>query len=446
MKKNKSSARSILDSKPLWMLLSLLISLSIWTYVVSTETATVTQVFRGIPVEITGDDLLLSSRNLIVTDVETNSVRVEIRGPRRIVDALNSEDLTAQVDVSKLTRAAYAAMKYKIIYPEGTETRYLTVTSYSPETVNFMVSNQNTISVPVRGGFEGQLASGYMAESPVFNPATVTITGPDAYLKDISYAWVSFGSGKTVESSYTEEVPFTLMNADGDPVPTEYLTGSEETVEASLPIMEVKEVPLAVSVLDGAGATAENTKITITPDRIKLTGDSAILAGLNQIVLTTIDLTDFRSTFSETYPIQYDNTLRNISGATEARVDVEIVGLETASYNVKNISVINGPENANVEIETESLEVVIRGAAEKLESLTAESIRAVADLTDYKDSSGPFMAPVKIYCDGVSDVGAIGKYTISVNIDRSEKKDVTTNDTGSYRDSYAAQSDGGGAG
>ena len=60
MKKNKSSARSILDSKPLWMLLSLLISLSIWTYVVSTETATVTQVFRGIPVEITGDDLLLS--------------------------------------------------------------------------------------------------------------------------------------------------------------------------------------------------------------------------------------------------------------------------------------------------------------------------------------------------------------------------------------------------
>ena len=444
--KNKKSARSIWDSKLLWMLLSLLISLSIWTYVVSTETATVTQVFRGIPVEITGDDVLLNSRNLIVTDVESNSVRVEIRGPRRIVDALNSEDLIAQVDVSKLTRAAYAAMKYKIVYPEGTETRYLTVTSYSPETVNFMVSNQNTISVPVRGGFEGELAPGYMAESPVFNPATVTISGPDAYLKDVSYAWVSFGKGKTVDSTYAEEVPFALMNADGEPVSTEYLLGTEETVEATLPIMEVKEVPLAVSVLEGAGATADNTKVTITPDRIKLTGDSAILAGLNQIVLTTIDLTDFRSTFSETYPIQYDNTLRNISGATEARVDVEIVGLETAPYNVKNISVINGPENANVEIETESLEVVIRGAAENLESLSAESIRAVADLTDYKDSSGPFMAPVKIYCDGVSDAGAIGKYTISVNIDRSERKDVSTNDTGSYRDSYAAQSDGGGAG
>ena len=106
--KNKKTGKSILDSKPLWMLLSLLISLSIWTYVVSTENATVTTVFRGVPVEIIGDDILESSRNLIVTDVETNSVRVEIRGPRRIVDALNSEDLVAQVDVSKLTRAAYA--------------------------------------------------------------------------------------------------------------------------------------------------------------------------------------------------------------------------------------------------------------------------------------------------------------------------------------------------
>ena len=444
--KNKKSGKSILDSKPLWMLISLLISLSIWTYVVSTENSTVTTVFRGVPVEIVGDDILESSRNLIVTDVETNSVRVEIRGPRRIVDALNSEDLTAQVDVSKLTRAAYAAMKYKINYPEGTETRYLTVTSYTPETVNFMVSNLNTITVPVRGGFEGKLAEGFTAESPVFDPATITVTGPDAYLKDVSYAWVTFGAGKTVDSTYTEEVPYTLMNENGEPVSTEYIPGTEGTVEATLPIMEVKDIPLAVSVLEGGGATAENTKITISPDRIRLAGDSAILAGLNQIVLTTIDLTDVRSTFSETYPIQYDNNLINISGAIEASVDIEIVGLETETYNVRNISVINGPENAGVEIESENLEVVIRGTAEKLEELSAENIRAVADLTDYRDASGSFMAPVKIYCDGVSDVGAIGKYTITVNIDRSPKREMSFNDTGSNRDTYAAQPNGGGAG
>ena len=137
---DRKQRKSLFDSKVFWMIISLLTSLAIWSYVVSTENSVVTQVFRGVKVEITGEETLRNSRNLLVTDIDTNTVRVEIRGPRRIVDALNSEDLVAQIDVSKLSRAAYASMKYKIVYPNGTETRNLSEVSYSPETVNFMVS------------------------------------------------------------------------------------------------------------------------------------------------------------------------------------------------------------------------------------------------------------------------------------------------------------------
>lgn len=169
--------------KILWMLVSLLASLAIWTYVVSTENSVVTQIFRGVPVELVGEDVLRSSKNLVVTDVDTNNVRVEIRGPRRIVDSLNSQDLIAQIDVSKLSRAAYASMKYKLVYPNGVDTRNLAEVSYSPETVNFMVSTLNTISIPVRGGFEGMLAEGYTAESPIFEPNTITVTGPASVMR-----------------------------------------------------------------------------------------------------------------------------------------------------------------------------------------------------------------------------------------------------------------------
>ena len=92
--------------KILWMLVSLLASLAIWIYVISTENSVVTQIFRGVPVVLVGEDNLRSTKNLVVTDVDTNNVRVEIRGPRRIVDSLNSSDLIAQIDVSKLSRAA----------------------------------------------------------------------------------------------------------------------------------------------------------------------------------------------------------------------------------------------------------------------------------------------------------------------------------------------------
>ncbi len=411
--------KTIFDSRIFWMAISLLASIAIWSYVVSTENSTVTQTFRGVQVELVGEQTLKNSRNLIITDVDTNNVRVEIRGPRRIVDSLDSGDLIAQVDVSKLSRAAYASMKYKIIYPDGVDTRNVTEVSYSPETVNFMVSTLNTVSIPVRGGYEGKLADGYTAESPVFEPNTITVSGPDAYLRDVSYAWVSFGTDQTSSSTFTEDVGFVLMNSDGETISTEYLTSSVDTVTATLPILEIKDIPLSVELIEGSGATASNTIVTINPDRITLAGDSSILDGMNRIILSTIDLTDFRTSFSETYTIPFDNSLRNISGVTEAKVDVEIAGLATANYTVRNISVINTPENIEAEIVTGSLDVVIRGTQEQLDQLTSESIRAVADLSDYKDSTGSFMPQAKIYVDGFVDVGAVGDYPITVNLNRS---------------------------
>ena len=137
---------------------------------------------------------------------------------------------------------------------------------------------------------------------------------------------------------------------------------------------------------------------------------------MNKIVLDTIDLTDFASTTSETYTIPIDNNMKNLTGATEAKVTVEIVGLETRTYKVKNISCTNVTEGYAADIISESIDVVLRGTPQQLDQLKAESIRAVADLTDYKESTGQFMPNVKIIVDGFTDVGAIGQNTISIEI------------------------------
>lgn len=408
--------RKLSNSRILWMIISILASLTIWIYVTSGETEAFKTTFRNVQIEIVGEDSLRASRGLILTDLNTSSVTVEVVGPRRMLAPLDSDDLVAVVDVSKLTRASYTTLKYDIVYPSTVDERYISEEKKSPEYVNFNISLLTDKTIPVRGGFEGRSADGYTAETPVFEPSTITVTGPEAYLKDISYAWVTFGQNVIVDSSYSIETNFTLMNEDGDAVSTEYLTLSQDTIRATLPILQVKNVPLEVDVIEGAGASKANTKISIEPNTVTLAGDSSILSGMNKIVLDTIDLTDFSSTLTETYPIAINNELRNVTGVTEAKVTLEVVGLETRSFRVSNLSYINSADGTNVEILTEGLDVQIRGTAEQLDLIKAESIRAVADLTDFKDSTGSYMPTVKIYVDGVTDVGAIGTYTISVEI------------------------------
>ena len=414
---NKTSPlRKLYNSKIFWLIISLLASFAIWIYVTSGESTEIRQVFRNVRVELIGEDSLRRSREYVITDIDTNTVTVEVLGPRRIIGVMDSTDLVAQVDVSRLTQTGEMSMKYEIVYPSGTDTRNITEVTLRPESINFVVSKIASTSIPVRGGYEGELSEGFMAETPVFEPATITITGPEVYIKDVSYAWVTFGKDVTANSTYSVETGFTLMNEDGQAVSTENLTVSTDTVTASLPILESKEITLGIDVIEGAGATQANTKISIEPASITLAGDSAILGGLNRIILDTVDLTDFTVSKTEVYTIPINNDLTNVTGTKEATVTIEIVGLETKTYDVKNISYINAAEGSVVDILSESIEVTLRGTAEALEQVKGESIRAVADLADFKDSTGAYMPAVKIYVDGVTDVGAIGENTISVEI------------------------------
>ena len=109
--------KSIRDSRIVWLVISLLASLTIWTYVTGEEAEDFKTTFRNVRIEVVGEEALRNSRNLIITDLNTSSVTVEITGPRRIVAPLDADDLVAQLDVSKLTRAAYTTLKYDIIYP-----------------------------------------------------------------------------------------------------------------------------------------------------------------------------------------------------------------------------------------------------------------------------------------------------------------------------------------
>lgn len=413
----KNTMRKLYDSRAFWMIVSLIASLVFWIYVSSVETEEFKQTFRGVKVELVGETLLRDSKNLVITDLDTNTVTVEVVGPRRVVAALDNDDLIAQVDVSKLSRSAYTSQQYTVVFPDGTDTGSLSVARKMPETVNFLISTQTSKSVQVRGSFDGTLAEGYTAETPVFEPATITVMGSEAYLKNVEYAWVTF-SKENVSSTYSVETGFTLMNADNEPCSTTGLAFSDDVVTATLPLLMLKEVKLDVNLIEGAGATSENTKVTIEPQSVVLAGDSKLLEGMNKIVLATIDLTDFAASFEETYTIPLDNELVSTTGITSAEVSVEISGLETKAFRVSNISCTNVTDGFKAEIITQSLEIMLRADAETLAQIKDENIRAVADLTDMNESTGTYMPKVKIYVDGFKNVGALGENSITIEIER----------------------------
>ncbi len=408
------------ENKGFLIVVSFILAFLMWIYVTSTVTDEVTRTFTGVRLELSGENTLRDSKGLVITDVSTGNVNVSISGPRRVVASLNSGDLTAMIDVSKLSQSAYASVQYSIVYPNNIDTSALSVQRKLPESVNFMVSKQVDKEIPVRGSFNGQVAAGYTSEAPFFEPATIIVSGAEAKLKNISYAWVNFGS-ETIHSSYSLDTGYTLMDEAGNPLEVDGVIFSTDIVKATMPVLEVKDVPLDVNRLFTADLYEENVRITIEPESITLAGDSAILDGLNKISLGTIDFSTFESTYEQTFPITIDNSLTNVTGITEATVTVEILGMETRSFRITNLDVSFLTEGYTAEVLSKNLDVKLRGTKEELEQVKAENLRAVADLTDYDESTGQLLVPVKISVDGFTDIGVVlGPYSISVDIRKEE--------------------------
>ena len=177
-----------------------------------------------------------------------------------------------------------------------------------------------------------------------------------------------------------------------------------------------KELKLAVNLIDGGGATKDDCVVSIEPESIQVIGDTAALQQQNQIVIGSVNLADFASSYENTFTIPLDNTLRNQTGVTEAVVRITVNGLDTKRVSTKNISLIGTQSGMHVVLETQSLTITVRAKPDVLKEIDADHVRIVVDLTDYTNTTGTVSIPVKVYIDGFDSAGAVGSYTASVKI------------------------------
>ena len=413
-----SSSRKFWDNKLVRIILAVLGSVLLWVFVTMTEGDLIKQPFNGVRVVFEGADALRAEKDLVITEISSTTVSVTLSGTRGQLASLSSDQIIAVVDVSKTPVVGKHTTIPTIRFVAGTNTSTISTgdITVSPSTIVYSIVREVPRTIEVKGAFTGSVAEGYTSNPPVFDVETVIIRGPENEVNKVKYAWVDITRDK-LDTTLDYESTYTLLDADMKEVPLGNIELERETVGVVVQVLATKEIPISVDIIDGAGATSENVKITCTPATIMLSGDRELLDSINKISLDTIDLASFSQTYEETYPIQLENGLNNLKGVTEAKVTVQVIGLETKKFNVTNISVVNMTNGYTAEIITETVEVTLRGPAEVLSEIKANNIRIVGDAADLAVVTGEIGLKSKIIIDGFTGVGAIGEYKVYILIE-----------------------------
>ena len=422
---NKQEKR-FTGQKLLYMLFALLTAIVLWLYVSITDMPDITRTVSGIKVETIGAETL-TERNLVATKLSRETVSITFKGSREQIYELDNTNVKVVIDLSNITTSGQQGIRAYPEYDQKLKTSSLSVVSISSDYIEVTVENVVPKNVVVRGVNESSVADGYIANRMTVAPETIDIVGPESVIKQVAYAQAVF-SETNLTGSTSVDTPVVLMDTNDEPVSMDNITLSSETVTLSMQVNMLKNIPLTVNFVYGAGTTADNNTVSykIEPASVELSGDTAVLQELESIVTTTVDLNQFESTTELTVPIMIPNDCENLTGTAEATITVEISNLETAKLSVKNISITNDDTSLSTEVITQSLDVTLRGTAEDLAKVTADNVRIVADLTDVKSTIGTHAVPARINVDGVSGVGAIGNNTVTVRI---AEKSAATADT-----------------
>lgn len=403
------------DSKAFYIIISILISISLWLYVVNVEKPTGEKTIRDIPIIVQGKDVL-SERGLMITDMSTRYLNLKLSGKRSALIKLTDENITVTLDVSSITNEGQWALKCRVSLPSTVTSGNVTVAEDNDYSVTVGIAKQSSKTIEIHGEFTGTVAEGYQADEFIISPATVTITGQEDHVNQVAYGLVSVAQ-EDLADTFTGEMGFTPMSATGEKLSNLNVEYSVSTVYVTLPIVKVAEIPLTVDILDGGGATSNDVTVSIEPASIIVSGAEEVLTPLKEITLGQIDLSKVLSIETYTFSIPLTSELTNESGITEATVTVKVADLPSKVLEVDNIEIINVPHGYTATAVTQSLQVWVRGPEEVLDGISAFQIRAVADLQNTSVSAGQFRVPVKLYLDGGKEAGIVGgDYSISISV------------------------------
>ncbi|MCL2343893.1 MAG: CdaR family protein [Firmicutes bacterium] len=413
----KTRNNSIFQNRILWGIVSLLAALVVW-FIVNAQSVTDTANIVDVQVTFHGEPQL-NDLGLVITNVATNKVNLRLTGPQRELAKLSADNLSVSVDVTDITEPQDGLNRpATVIFPSEVDSTKITGTT-SPAGIVFSVERQISKDVEVRGAFTGTTADGFKPDGKItFDPAAITISGPQSAVNKVSYAWVNL-SQKDVDATLAQDTAYVLNDANDRPVDDTVLNDLKLdpiSVHATLPVTAVKTVRLTLDVSPGGGATAANANIQIVPETVELAGDPVILQGIDSLTIGSVDLATIATESSFTVnDIPIPEGLRNFSGTMSADVSVKITGLTTRSFNVTNISVINLPPNVDWQIGGEGVNVTVRGDPEAVNAMTAGDISATADLA-VADGPGQWTVSLTWNLD-VSGPGVIGgPYNVTVTL------------------------------
>ncbi len=333
------------------LVLSIIVALVMWGYVLIDVNPTVEQRFENIPVKVQNQETLIQ-RGLALNH-ENYSITVVVSGKRSDIVKLSSEKIVAIMDVFGYALGTnYIPVKIEV--PDNLSLASIANPKLEVIIEEYVVSNR-TVEI----SYIGEIPSNKEPANLNISPRQVEVRGPKSKVESVQKLLVEVPLDEWTASG-TSTVNIQPLDANGVMVTDISLSAATVTVTGNL--LSVKTVPLEM-IIEGAISEEYQVEALDIPSRITLVGTEERLAEINSITSSVVDISGITTTTIIPVPMALPDGVALSANSPAPQITIKIRGVDTRAMDIPTSEILfeNLSQEYSAYVNTSSLKITMTG-------------------------------------------------------------------------------------
>lgn len=280
MKKNSDTKLKIL---------SVLLAIFMWTYVINSTNPTVNKTFRNIPVVIKNQDDLEKSGYVIIDNNQTYTTNIKLKGTREKLVGLKPTNIYASIDIANLNEGVQS-LKINVDTPSG-----ISVEELEPEDIALNIQKVIEKTLPVNPVINDKIKDGRIVDVNEITPANITVKGPASLINKVDRAEAKIEDMSLLDGKI-HNVPIKVLDRSGKVI--EDIDVSHDDINISFIVYETKKVPIRLATTGFIDSNYLETSREASPDTIVIKGKESLMRDMEEIKTKLININRLRGSVS----------------------------------------------------------------------------------------------------------------------------------------------------
>lgn len=362
------------ESKKLNLLVSFLIAIILWAYVIGEINPVTTKSFVAVNINLE-NQIALEERALAIESISEDKINVTVKGERSRIQNVEKDDVYAEVDLA-LARTGHNELDVKVRTPEKVNVDKKSISKVRL-TVGELVSEERPTKIVYVGATNSDLEP-YTIEK---TPEKVTIRGAMSNVERVSQVIAKVRVDQIKDKETTAEAELVPVDKNGKKVNWIRLSSSQIQVKAVM--TKTKKVDLEVPI---QGNDSGDVKLDYQKT-VMIKGNADVVKEISKIETEPVDLSSYaQNTTIELKPILPEGVQLAAGSDMTAKVVFSSTDTKNINFDGGEIDIIGLAGNLKATVE-DGVVISAEGRKSSLNDVNKEDFTLAVDVSGYSKGS-----------------------------------------------------------